>query len=85
MRPIEVTGFEIVEEGYEHDPNEVVEQTEMGNIAKIVFASGKIEYHIFDSQVGSSRVSIVDGEKAEKAFNLRHVKRMGSVAMCLDI
>lgn len=80
MRSIEVTGFEIVDEGYEHDPNEVVEQTGMGNITKIVFASGKIEYHIFDSQVGSSRVSIADGEKAEKIINQQQ-KSLGRIAV----
>ena len=68
MGPIEATGFEIVEPDYVYNPNEVVERKIIGNITKIVFASSKIEYHIFDSQVGSSKVSIADGEKAEKTF-----------------
>lgn len=69
MRPIEATGFEVVPEGYKYEPKEVVEAKEMGNITKLVFANGNIEYHIFDSQVGSLRISHKEGSDAETAFD----------------
>lgn len=68
---VEVTSFEMPPEGYEYNPSEIVERKPMGNITKVVFADGSIEYRIFDSQVGFSVLKHKDGIGAERIFDQR--------------
>lgn len=62
------------------DPNEIVERKPIGNITKVVFASGKIDFYMFDSQVGESKIPHIDGVNAEIAHDQRH-KALASSAL----
>lgn len=62
------------------DPMEVVERKPIGNITKVTFASGNIEFFIFDSQVGESKISHIDGVNAEVAHDQRQ-KALASSAL----